>query len=136
MSVIYKGYSSADFDDWETRLSDRDLVIRDLLNAILTSRGERVMLPRFGTTLRHRLFTVWNEDDRVVVRNEISEMIAADPRVEAKMIDVRQDGHTVTIQMILQYVELDLTEELLIKFTAGEFGLIEQEINNSIVGVV
>lgn len=118
---LYRGYSSFEFESNKTfKLRDIELVKLDLLNHIFTKRGERVMLPDFGTIIPEVLFEPLTAELVDAITEEIVRVINYDPRVE--LIDIQSnpdyDRSTVSVAANTFYVELDLVDnfELNIEF--------------------
>jgi phage baseplate assembly protein W len=54
---IYTGYSSYNYQSSKSfKMTNIDIVEMDLLNHIFTRRGERVMMPTFGTRIPDMAF--------------------------------------------------------------------------------
>ena len=120
---LYKGYSSFEFDRRKTfKMRDIELVKMDLLNHIFTKRGERVMMPTFGTQIPEMAFEPLDGETISTVREEVTRVINYDPRVELLDIQVNPDydRNSLYVGASLFYVELGLTSglELNIEFTA------------------
>jgi len=77
--------------------------IRDgLIQILLTSRGERVMRPSFGTDLRTGVF---DQNDPLLaesLKSQVAEAIATyEPRVVVKKLDLTQNEHNLNIVLKL-----------------------------------
>ena len=103
------------------RLTDRDLVNRDLLNHIYTLRGERVMMPGFGTRIPLMAFEPLDQMTLNEVEKDLREVVAYDPRVQLLDIAVvaLPDNNAIVALLDLQYVELDVVETLRLEFPIG-----------------
>lgn len=112
---LYKGYSSFEFEATGSfKIIDIELVKLDLLNHIFTRRGERVHMPRFGTTIPDLVFEPLDEETLDVLEGELTFVFEYDPRVELLNLDLipDMDNNSVTAAVRLLYVELD-TEDLM-----------------------
>ncbi len=112
---LYKGYSSFEFEaSGSFRLIDIELVKLDLLNHIFTRKGERVNMPRFGTSIPDLVFEPLDEETLDTIESELTFVFEYDPRVELLDLTVtpNADGNSVTAAARLLYVELD-TEDLM-----------------------
>ena len=93
----------------------------DLLNHIFTKKGERVMMPNFGTAIPEMAFEPLDNETVSVVREEVLRVINYDPRVELVNIDTNPDydRNSLYVGAQLFYIELGLTDnfELNIEFT-------------------
>lgn len=112
---LYKGYMSNKFDLVKTFKSyDIELVKADLLNHIFTRRGERVMMPRFGTEIPELVFEPLTEDLVDLIKDEVRTVIEYDPRVSLINLQANADfdRQTVNVAANVLYVELNVTDNL------------------------
>ncbi len=112
---LYKGYSSYEYERANVfGLHDLELVKLDILNHIFTARGERVMMPTFGTLIPEMLFEPLTEETIQIVREEVLQVIDYDPRVDLIDLEVRPDydNNSLTVAARLLYVELNLVDDL------------------------
>lgn len=110
---LYKGYSSFEFEATGSfKINDVELIKLDLLNHIFTRRGERVMMPRFGTVIPDLVFEPLDEDVVEQVDTELRLVFDYDPRVELVDLAVvpEYDRNTITAGARIYCVELDTTE--------------------------
>ena len=96
------------------KIRDIELVKMDLLNHIFTKRGERLMMPRFGTSIPDLAFEPLDTETVAQVEEEISTVINYDPRVDLIAMDTRPeyDRNTLYVNVQLFYVELGLVDNL------------------------
>ena len=118
---LYKGYSSHEFDRVKTfKLNDFELVKMDLLNHIFTRKGERVMMPTFGTQIPDLVFEPLDNEMLDTLYDELAYVFDYDPRVEQLNLTVTPDydNNAVFVAAKLFYVEFkfDDTLELRIDF--------------------
>lgn len=114
-TALYKGFSS---HDWGTRrefgLSDIEIVKKDLLNHIFTIKGERVMMPNFGTRIPLLVFEQNDDQTRAIVETDLREVFEYDPRV--KLIDLQilslNDNNAVIALADLLYLEFNIRDVL------------------------
>lgn len=121
---LYRGYSSFEFQRTKSfRLSDVELVKMDLLNHIYTRRGERVMMPNFGTQIPDMAFEPLDEITLDILRSDLETVFRYDPRVELLnlVITPDYDNNSVLAQATLKYVELNITDtmDFNIEFDSG-----------------
>ncbi len=86
----------------------------DLLNHIFTKKGERVMMPNFGTSIPEMAFEPLDTETVSLVEEEVVGVINYDPRVELIHIDVRPeyDQNSLYVNALVRYIELGLTDNL------------------------
>lgn len=126
---LYKGFSSFEYQKSKTfRVTDVEIVKLDLLNHIFTRRGERVMMPNFGSAIPDLVFEPLDADTLEVLEDELRAAFDFDPRVELVQFDLRPgiDGagnpneHAITASARLFFVELNVVDNF-------EFNIIFEE---------
>jgi phage baseplate assembly protein W len=123
MARLYRGFSSFEFQSSGSfQLSDVELVKMDLLNHIFTRRGERVMMPRFGTSIPDMTFEMIDEfliDD---IYEELENVFDYDPRVEIVELQVTpiEDENMVHVSATLNFIELNLVDNMNINIDFNE----------------
>jgi len=96
--TTYTGYNTIDQVKNFT-LTDKELVKRDLLNAIMIREGEVPGRPEVGTNIWSYVFDPNTDDTVRKIKNEIQRLIDADPRITAEEINVYAKNHNVLIEM-------------------------------------
>ena len=110
------GFSTIDKQKPPYTLVDYDLVKIDLLNHFSTRKGERVMLPTFGTIIYDLLMEPFDERTRELIINDATTIIASEPRVQLNDMRVIEGEHTIQIEIQLTYLPTGVTEELAVQF--------------------
>ncbi len=121
---LYRGFSSFEFENTGSfRINDIELIKLDLLNHIFTRRGERVMMPTFGTIIPDLVFEPLDEETIDQLESELREVFDYDPRVELLDLVVTPDidSNAVTAAVRILCIELDTVElmNLNIEFETG-----------------
>jgi phage baseplate assembly protein W len=120
---LYKGFSSFEFQRKKSfKIRDIELVKLDLLNHIFTKRGERVMMPTFGTQIPEMTFEPLDDTTVGIVESEVTRVIDFDPRVELLDINVQPDYDTGSLYVgaNVLYIELNLVDNLELNIQFGE----------------
>lgn len=116
---IYRGFSTKFYGKCSGNnttvgfsLKDLALIKQDLLNHIFTSKGERYMQPTFGTNIPDIIFEPLTNDVVARIEEEIVHVVQSDPRVSLLhiQIDSDPDAYTVTVNLLLEYIELDVVD--------------------------
>jgi len=110
------GFSTVERKSPPFTIEGFDLAKRDLQNAFGTRRGERVMRPNFGTIIHDLLFEPFDEDTQQAITEDAARIISEDPRLRLVDMDVRELEHTVRLDIILNYVPLDVVDTLAIEY--------------------
>lgn len=100
------------------KLTDKELIIRDLMNHIYTLRGERVMMPSLGTRIPLMAFEPLDQITLDAVEEDLKAVVDYDPRVKLKDIVVMAlpDNNGIVVVVDIEYVELGITETLRLEF--------------------
>lgn len=112
---LYRGYSTYEYQQTKRfMLTDMDLVKMDLLNHIYTRKGERVMMPNFGTRIPDLPFEPLDQITLDVLEEDLRAVFAFDPRVSLLELQIipYYDNNTVIASARLLYVELSMTGNL------------------------
>lgn len=109
----YKGFTTLVAGN---KLYDIELAKQDLLNHIMTKKGERVMAPEFGCIVWDYLFDPLTPAIEKLIRDDIEDIIAEDVRFVNLGVNVIEvpNGFTLAIQLL--YVPEDVTDQLLVDF--------------------
>lgn len=112
--VVYYGGSFDSSLDKGFRKVDADIVKIDLLNHLFTRKGERPMMPTFGTSLQDLLFEPINALMKSRIANEVQTVIDYDPRVELLNISVivDEDANSIKVVCLVQFIELDIIDTI------------------------
>jgi phage baseplate assembly protein W len=116
----YRGFSSYEYQRNKTfNITDIELVKLDLLNHIFTRRGERVMMPRFGTRIPDLAFEPLDDITLLILEEDLMQVINFDPRVSLVSLQItpNPDSNTVVASIVLFYVELDMVDQLDLNIT-------------------
>lgn len=116
--AIYKGFSTVNWGSRRTfGLSNIELVKRDLLNHIYTLKGERVMMPGFGTRIPMLAFEPNDEATRAVIESDLREVFNYDPRVKLLALEVVSlaDNNAILALADLLYIEFNVRDVLRIE---------------------
>lgn len=114
-SGLYRGFSSQVFDlNKSFSVYDVELVKIDLLNHIYTRKGERVMMPNFGTIIPDLVFEPLDEETIDTLHDELMRVFDYDPRVEVINLTVTPlpDYNTVMASATLRYIELNIVDQM------------------------
>jgi len=116
--ATYKGFSTVNNNFSSSKLTDTDLIKRDLLNHFAIRKGEKLMRGNFGTSLRDLIMDPLTEDTKNLILDEIQQVIDYDPRVELQelIVDELPQGNGIGAQVSLLYVQQNQTETMLVKF--------------------
>lgn len=111
----YKGFSTIDkFKKF--RVTDLDLIKRDLLNHFSIRKGEKLMNPEFGSIIWNTLFEPMTADVKAIIVEDIQRVVSYDPRVRIDNVLVDQFDYGLQIQLELTFLPDNLSDVLAIQF--------------------
>ena len=84
--------------------STKEQIKSNLINLLLTDKGERIMNPEFGADLRRSLFENMTSDSTELLRIKIIDAISIFiPEVELGNIDIKNDFDYNTLSVTINY---------------------------------
>ena len=110
------GFSTAGRIKPPYTLIDFDLVKVDLLNHFNTRKGERVMLPEFGTIIYDLLMDPLDDMTKDLLREDVIRIIKSDPRVEMVDLIMTELDRVILLEVELLYLPNGVTETIAIQF--------------------
>ncbi len=114
--AVYKGFSTVNNNFGNSKLTDTDLIKRDLLNHFAVRKGEKLMNGEFGTSLRDLIMDPLTDETKAIVIQEVNAVIEADPRVRSEGITLDEYESGLRIEMIVRYVIDNQVENLVVRF--------------------
>ena len=111
---IFAGFSTKNLKAINHELHDKDLVIEDLMNHIMTRRGERVMLPTYGSIIHEMKFEPLTPETTDLIRADLTKIIDTDPRVDLVSIEVTDSDHTINAMLRISILPSNEIVELAI----------------------
>lgn len=126
MQIFYKGFSTHSYASLggTFSLTDIDLVNLDILSHIYTERGERVMMPTFGTSIPTSAHEPLDQKLIETIRDDLETVFNYDPRVEKMRLVLTPfyDSNSLVASATLRYIELNVVEDLnfVINIDTGE----------------
>lgn len=116
MVARYVGFSTSVGLEPPYRLVDIELVKQDILNALNTRRGERVMRPTYGTRIFDLLMDPFDEETRDAIIEDVRTVLANEPRVSITSIDAQELEHVMRVEIEIFYRPQEVAELLYIEY--------------------
>lgn len=116
---LFKGFSTVEVSGTgptNYRLYDLELVKRDLLNHFHTFKGERVMMPEYGSIVWDVLMDPLTDSLIEIIVDDCKRIIQSDSRVAMEQIDVREFDHGLIINFVLYFKPWDVYENFSVEF--------------------
>lgn len=97
-------------------LTDYDIAKQDLMNHFLTRKGERVMLPEFGSIIWDMIMEPLTPANIDIITHDATRIVQSDPRFSLISLDVVEYKYGLQLNIILQYIPVKSVEEFSIQF--------------------
>jgi phage baseplate assembly protein W len=114
---MYKGFSTIG-QNTKFRLTDFDLVKRDILNHFYIRKGEKLMNPSFGTIIWNVLYEPFTEDLKSIIQADIKAIANYDPRVSFDKIVVTEYDQGLQILLELRYLQTNQSNLMNLQFNS------------------
>ena len=123
-SKTYRGFSSNNPNARNGVLYDADLIKQDIYNHFMTARGERVMMPKFGSIIWDYLYEPLDETTKQIVEQDAKDIVGSDPRVSLQQVDVIGFEHGIRLDVTLLLVPQNMVEQMTIEFNVSQAGAV------------
>ena len=112
---VYRGFSSV-AGVKSNQLYDVALIKQDLLNHFHIRQGEKLENPEFGTIIWDILYDPLTDEVEQALKNNVEEIIEADPRIRATAIVITPFESGIQIEVELEYIKYNISERLKLTF--------------------
>ena len=113
---IYRGFSSNNPNARNGVLYDVDLIKQDIHNHFMTAKGERVMLPDFGSVIWNYIYDPLDDQTKEAIKLDAEDIISQDPRVVLESVDVNSFEHGIIVDLKLMILLQNVSEQMAIEF--------------------
>lgn len=118
----YRGFNTKDYEETGRGFDiyNVECIQNDLMNEIFTVKGERVMMPKYGTRIPLLVFEIADQDTEKVIREDLDQVFKNDPRVKLLNLDVIPSTSKQTLIVVckVQYVEFNVVKDLRIEINS------------------
>ena len=111
----YRGFNTID-QHKKFRMTDLDLVKRDLLNHFQIRKGEKLMQPNFGSIIWNTLFEPLSEETKKVILEDVKAVVSYDPRLNVDEVIIQELGNGLQIQIAMTYVPSNMATTMRLNF--------------------
>jgi phage baseplate assembly protein W len=115
MANKYRGFSTID-QVKKFRLTDLELVKRDLLNHFAIRKGEKLMQPNFGSIIWNMLYEPLTPDVQAIITADIKRIVDYDPRLNVDGVLVNELDSGLQIQIDLTYLPGNYSDRMILQF--------------------
>jgi phage baseplate assembly protein W len=115
---FYVGFNTRDYEDQGGTFEVYNVAVieRDLMNAIFTERGQRLMMPNYGTRIPLMTFEPGDQQTMDIILMDLKEVFDHEPRVKLVNLDIIpavEKNALVAIAKVM-YLEFNVTKDLMI----------------------
>jgi phage baseplate assembly protein W len=115
-TALFRGFSTFNAGPKNNELIDLELVKRDILNQFYTRRGERVMMPNFGSIIWDLMFEPLDETNKETIKNDAITIVTSEPRVEMSDVKIIEFEHGIRLEIEVFYKPYNAYGTLEIEF--------------------
>jgi phage baseplate assembly protein W len=115
MANFYRGFSTL-VPNKKFRLTDMELIKRDIINHFNIRKGEKLMNPNFGTIIWNVLHEPFTEELKSVITEDIKAIAKYDPRVSFDNIIVTEYEQGLQIVLDLRYLQTNQSNTMSLQF--------------------
>ena len=120
VAATYKGFSTVGNIFGNSKITDTELIKRDLLNHFAIRKGEKLMNGNFGSSLADLIMEPLTAQTKNMVVSEINTIVATDPRIIAESIIIDEYQFGLQVEMTIRYVTTNQSEKLLVRFNRSD----------------
>lgn len=117
---VYRGFSSNNPTARNGVLYDADIIKQDIYNHFMTARGERVMMPKFGSIIWDYLYEPLDETTKSIVEQDARDIVSQDPRVNLEAVEVIGFEHGIQLNLTLLLISQNMVEQMAIEFNVNQ----------------
>jgi phage baseplate assembly protein W len=103
----FRGYSSVGTSFLNPVLYDLALAKQDLLNHFNTRKGERIMMPEFGSIVWDMLFEPLDDFTIGLIDADVRLIVKSDPRWLLQSVAISEGPNSLNIEVIVTYLPTD-----------------------------
>jgi phage baseplate assembly protein W len=115
----FRGYSSVGTNFLSPVRFDLDLAIQDLLNNFNTRKGERVMMPEFGSIIWELIFDPLDDRTINLIDADVRSIINNDPRWNLQSVTTTETPNSLNLAVVITYVPTAETVTLPLTYDKG-----------------
>ena len=115
-ALHFVGFSTTDKFKPPYTVTDYELVKVDLMNHFGTRKGERVMVPEFGTIIYDLLMEPMDARVKKLIIDDVTRIVQLDPRVRLDDTKVTEIEQALLIEIQLLYLPDGITYDMAVQF--------------------
>ena len=115
MVTFYRGFSTVDRTK-KFRITDQELVKRDLLNHFSIRKGEKLMNPNFGTIIWNVIYDPLTEELKSAIIADVNTIINYDPRITVDNVNIIEYENGIMLEISIRYVQTNQSTNMRLQF--------------------
>jgi phage baseplate assembly protein W len=119
----YRGFSTIN-QVKKFRLTDAELVKRDLINHFSIRKGQKLMNPDFGSIIWNMLYEPLTADVKSTIVEDVRRIVGYDPRLRVDNVILDEFEHGIQIQVELTFLPGNYSQQLNLEFNSNTNNLI------------
>ena len=116
LAKFYVGFNTRDYEDQGGTFDVYNIAVieRDLTNAIFTERGQRLMMPNYGTRIPLMTFEPGDQQSMDIIIVDLTDVFNKEPRVKLINLDIvpMVEQNALVAVAKLEYLEFNVTKDL------------------------
>ena len=116
--IRYRGFSTVDRNK-KFRLTDLELVKRDLLNHFAVRKGEKLMNPEFGSIIWNMLYEPLTADTKAIILQDVKKIINYDPMLSVDSVIIDEFDYGLQLQIDLTFLPENYSDRLTLEFNSS-----------------
>ena len=119
--ATYKGFSTVNNSFGTSKLTDTDLIKRDLLNHFAMRKGEKLMNGNFGTSISDMLMDPLTEDTKAIIIQKVNDVITVQViSTDNKGLTVKPENCELEFLIKKSNIALNTSDARPSRFVGGE----------------
>jgi phage baseplate assembly protein W len=114
----YRGFSTIN-QTKKFRLTDAELVKRDLINHFSIRKGQKLMNPDFGSIIWNMLYEPLTADVKSTIVEDVRRIVSYDPRLRVDNVILDEFEHGIQVQVELTFLPGNYSELLQLEFNSN-----------------
>lgn len=119
----YRGFSTIN-QVKKFRLTDAELIKRDLINHFSIRKGQKLMNPDFGSIIWNMLYEPLTADVKSTIVEDVRRIVGYDPRLQVDNVVLDEFEHGIQIQIELTFLPGNYSQQLNLEFNSNTNDLI------------
>ena len=114
----YRGFSTIN-QVKKFRLTDAELIKRDLINHFSIRKGQKLMNPDFGSIIWNMLYEPLTADVKSTIVEDVRRIVSYDPRLQVNNVILDEFEHGLQVQVELTFLPGNYSEQLYLTFNSN-----------------